>query len=121
MRDENSTTIEFYEKILILERIEILKERITERYKEGRSKRIKCIPHEIRENVGNVGKIWEFKRNFENKVQTPYSITNNEGIKLEKRSKIQEEYTKYYKTLAKTREPDNESQWIIEKEVNKRF
>ena len=54
-------------------------------------------------------------------TQTPYSITNTEGIKLENRSDIQEEYTKYYKKLLKTREPDNEIERMIEEEVNKKF
>ena len=36
---------------------------------------------------------------------------------MDNRSDIQEEYTKYYKTLLKTREPDNESERIIEEEV----
>ena len=35
MREEYSTTIELHEKILILERIKILKEHITEKYKQG--------------------------------------------------------------------------------------
>ena len=35
------------------------------------------------------GKIWKLRED----VQTPYSITNTEGIKLENRSDIQE-YTK---------------------------
>ena len=121
MREEYSTTIELQEKILILERIKILKEHITEKYKEGRSKRINHIAQQIRENVNNGGKIWEVKRRLEKKVQTPYSITNTEGIKLDNRSDIQEEYTKYYKKLLKTREPDNESERIIEEEVNKNF
>ena len=34
---------------------------------------------------------------------------------------IQEEYKKYYKKLLKTREPYNESERIIEEEVNKKF
>ena len=34
---------------------------------------------------------------------------------------IQEEYKKYYKKLLKTREPDNESERIIEEKVNKKF
>ena len=70
------------------------------------------------------GKIWEFNRKLEKKVQEPYSITNYEGIKLQKRSDTQEEYTKYYKTLPKTRKPDNESdesERIIEEEVHKKF
>ena len=101
LREEFSTTEELHEKILILERIKTLKEHITEKYKEGRSKRINCIAQEIRENVDNGGKIWEVKRRLEKKVQTPHSITNTEGIKLEN--------TKYYKNLLKTREPDSES------------
>ena len=121
LREEFSTTEELHEKILILERIKTLKEHITEKYKEGRSKRINCIAQEIRENVDNGGKIWEVKRRLEKKVQTPYSITNAEGIKLQNRLDIQEEYKKYYKKLLKTREPDNESERIIEEEVNKKF
>ena len=121
MREEFSTTEELREKILILERIKTLKEHITEKYKEVRSKRINRIAQEIRENVDNGGKIWEVKRRLEKKVQTPYSITNAEGIKLQNRLDIQEEYKKYYKKLLKTREPDNESERIIEEEVDKKF
>ena len=65
MREEYSNTIELQEKILILQRIKILKEQITEKYKEGRSKRINCIAQEIRENVDNGGKTWELKRDLE--------------------------------------------------------
>ena len=120
MREEYSTTVELHEKILILERIKTLKEHITEKYKEGRSKRINRIAQEIRENVNNGGKIWEVKRRLEKKVQTPYSITNAEGIKLENRLDIQEEYKIYYKKLLKTRESDNESERILE-EVTRKF
>ena len=67
------------------------------------------------------GKIWVVKRRLEKKVQTPYSMTNAEGIKLQNRLDIQEEYKKYYKKLLKIREPDNESERIIEEEVNKKF
>ena len=101
LREEYSTTIKLHE--------------------EDKSKRINCAAQEIRENVDNGGRIWELKRKLEKEVQTPYSITNTEGIKLENRSDIQEEYTKYYKMLLKTREPDNESERIIEEEVNKKF
>ena len=38
LREEYSTTVELHEKILILERIKTLKEHITEKYKEVRSK-----------------------------------------------------------------------------------
>ena len=109
LREEYSTTVQLHEKILILERKKTLKEHITEKYKEGRSKRINRIAEEIRENVDNGGKIWEVERRLEKKVQTPYSITNAKGIKLENKLDIQEEYKKYYKKLQKAREPDNES------------
>ena len=121
LREEFSTMEELHEKILILQRIKTLKEHITEKYKEVRGKRINRIAQEIRENVDNGGKIWEVKRRLEKKVQMPYSITNAEGIKLQNRLDIQEEYKKYYKKLLKTREPDNESERIIEEEVNKKF
>ena len=98
-----------------------MKEHIIEKYKEGRSKRISRIEQEIRENVDNGGKIWELKRKLEKKVQTPYSITNTEGIKLKDRSDIQEEYTRYYKKHLKTREPNNESVRMTEEEINKKF
>ena len=106
MREEYSTTVEPHEKILILERIETLKEHITEKYKEGRSKRINRIAQEIGENVDNGSKIWEVKRRLEKKVRTPYSITNAEGIKLENKFDIEDEYKKYYKKLLKTRETE---------------
>ena len=57
MREEYSTTVELQEKILILERIYTLKEHITEKYKEGRSKRINRIAQEIRKNANSGGKI----------------------------------------------------------------
>ena len=110
MREEYSTTIELREKILILERIKILKEHFIEKYKKDRCKNINCIAQEVRENVDNGGKAWKLKRRLGKKGQTPYSIINTKGIKLKNRSDIQEDYTKYYKTLIKAREPDNESE-----------
>ena len=41
---------------------------------------------------------------------------------MQNRLDIQEKYKKYYKKLPKTRDPDNESERIIEEEeVNKKF
>ena len=40
---------------------------------------------------------------------------------MENRLDMQEGYTKYYKKLLKTRELDNESERVIEEEVNKKF
>ena len=82
LREEYPTTIELHKKMLVLGRIKILKEHITEKNNEGRSKRINRIAQEIRENVDSRGKILELKRKLEKKVQTPYSITNTEGIRF---------------------------------------
>ena len=119
LRQEYSTTNELHKKIL-LERIKVSKEDIIEKYKEGRCERINGMAEEI-ENVEDRDKIWEFKSKLEKMVQTPYSKTDTTGIKLENRSDIQVEYTKYYKALLKTREPGNECESIIEEEVNKTF
>ena len=72
-----------------------MKEYITEKYKEGRSKRINRIAQVIRENADNGGNIWERERKLEKKVQAPYSITNTERVKLKNRSGIQVEYITY--------------------------
>ena len=56
------------------------------------------IAQEIRENVDNGGKIWEVKRRFEKKVETPYSITNTGGIKLGNKLDILEEYKNIIKS-----------------------
>ena len=87
LREKYSATIELHEKILILQIIKVLKEHITEKYKEGRS-----IAQEIEENNDSGGKIWELKGKLEKITQKTYSITNNEGIKMKNRSDIQEEY-----------------------------
>ena len=60
--------------------MKILKEHITEKYKEGRSKKINHIAEKVRENVDGGDKIWKVKRKIEKKIQTPYSITNTKGI-----------------------------------------
>ena len=40
---------------------------------------------------------------------------------MQNRLDMQEEYTKYIRTLVKTREPDNKCERIINEEVNKKF
>ena len=69
LREECLTAIELLEKILILERIKILKECITEKYIEGRIKRINHVAQEIRENVDNGGKIWNSRENLKRKFR----------------------------------------------------
>ena len=83
LRQGYSTTIELHDKIIIIivsspeillwlnnvEKIKTLKEYITEKYKEGRSKTINHMAQEVRENVENGSKIWELKRKLKKKVQ----------------------------------------------------
>ena len=51
LRKEYSTTVELHEKMLILERIKIWKEHITEKYKDGRSKKIHHITRKLRKDL----------------------------------------------------------------------
>ena len=51
LRKEYSTTVELHEKMLILERIKIWKEHITEKYKDGRSKKIHHIKRKLRKDL----------------------------------------------------------------------
>ena len=121
LRKEYSNEKQIHEKMLIIERIKILKEHIVEKYKEIRSKKINHIAEEIRANVDNGGKIWEVKRKLKRRMNEPYCINNAEGVKLEDRTDILEEYKNYYSQLLKTREADDEFERLIEKEVEQKF
>ena len=67
MREKYSITIELHENILILKRIKIMKEHITEKYIKVCNKRINRIVQGIRENVDNGAKIWKLKMIFKRK------------------------------------------------------
>ena len=50
--------------------------------KENRSRRIIKVAQQIKSNVDNGGKIWEFKQNFQRRNQTPHTITDKKLIEL---------------------------------------
>ena len=63
-----------YGKYEIIERIKLKKEHITDKMKEKRSRRIIKVTQQIKSNVDNGGKIFEFKRKLQRKNQTPHTI-----------------------------------------------
>ena len=58
----------------MIERIKFIKEHITNKMKENRSRRIIKVAQQIKSNVENEGKIWEVKREIQRKNQTPDTI-----------------------------------------------
>ena len=58
----------------MIERIKFIKEHITNKMRENRSRRIIKVAQQIKSNVENEGKIWEVKRKIQRKNQTPDTI-----------------------------------------------
>ena len=58
----------------MIERIKFIKEHITNKMKENRSRRIIKVAQQIKSNVENERKIWEVKRKIQRKNQTPDTI-----------------------------------------------
>ena len=121
LRKEIKNSKSKYDKSILLERIKILKEHIIDKLRDGRAKKIEKIAESIKNNIDNGGKIWEVKRKFKKRDQTPHFITNSEGQKLEEKDDIVTEYGKYYKQLLQIRQPDNKEEEEIEQMVNKKF
>ena len=63
-----------------MESAKLIKEHITDKMKENRSRRIIKVAQQIKSNVDNGGKILEFKQNFQRKNQTPHTITDEKLI-----------------------------------------
>ena len=61
LRAQYQNTENIYEKTVIIERIKLIKEHITDKMKENRSRRIIKVAQQIKSNVDNGGKIWEVK------------------------------------------------------------
>ena len=61
LRAQYQNTENIYEKTVIIERIKLIMELITDKKKENRSSRIIKVAQEIKSNVDNGGKIWEVK------------------------------------------------------------
>ena len=61
LRAQQQNIENIYEKTVIIERIKLIKEHITDKMKENRSRRIIKVAQQIKSNVDNGGKIWEIK------------------------------------------------------------
>ena len=61
MRAQYQNTENIYEKTVIIERIKLIKEHITDKMKENRSRRIIRVAKQVKSNADNAGKIWKNK------------------------------------------------------------
>ena len=100
-------TTDAREKRILKDSLKLLKERITDKIKEGRDNRIKRIGESISNNSDNGRKIWEVKQRVKRKDETPHCIINSDGRKVENKEEILKEYQKYYESLLQTRPPEN--------------
>ena len=60
-----------YEKTVTIEWIKIIKEHITDKIIENRSRRIIKVAQKIKSNVDSGGKIWEIKQKLQKKMKQP--------------------------------------------------
>ena len=74
LRAQYQNTEYLHQKMVIIERIKLIQEHITDKMKENRSRRIIKIAQQIKSGVDNGGKIWELKRRFQRKSQTSHTI-----------------------------------------------
>ena len=58
-----------YEETVTIEWIKIIKEHITDKIKENRSRRIIKVVQKIKSNVDSGGKIWEIKQKLQKKMK----------------------------------------------------
>ena len=86
-------------KIILKDRLKLLKEHITDQIKEGKGNQIKGIGESMSINIDNGKKIWEVKRKVKVKDETPHFIINSERRKIENKEEILEEYQNYYESL----------------------
>ena len=121
MRAQYQNTENIYEKTVIIERIKLIKEHITDKMKENRSRRIIKVAQQIKSNVDNGGKIWEVKRKVQRKNQTPHTFKDEKSNRMESSSQISEECKKYYENLLKTRQSETAEETRIDCKVEKKF
>ena len=82
MRAQYQNTENIYEKTVIIQRIKLIKEHITDKMKENRSRRIIRVAKQIKSNANNAGKIWKIKRKVQRKNQTPHTIKDEKTTEL---------------------------------------
>ena len=121
MRAQYQNTENIYEKTVIIERIKLIKEHITDKMKENRSRRIIKVAQQIKSNVDNGGKIWEVKRKVQRKNQTPHTTKDEKNNRIESSSQILEEYKKYYENLLKPRQSERAEETQIQFKIEKEF
>ena len=101
--------------------MKLIKEHITDKMKENRSRRIIEVAQQIKLNGGNGGKIREIKQKVQRKNQTPHTIKDEKNNTIEFLSQILEEYKKYYENLLKTRQSKTAEETQIQCKVEKEF
>ena len=74
LRTQYQNTENVHEKTVITERIKLTKERITDKMKGNRSRRVIKVAQQIKPNVDNGGQMWEIKQKVQRKNQTPHTI-----------------------------------------------
>ena len=121
LRAQYQNTENIYEKTVIIERIKLIKEHITDKMKENRSRRIIKVAQQIKSNVDNGGKIWEVKRKVQRKNQTPHTFKDEKSNRMESSSQISGECKKYYENLLKTRQSETAEETQIQFKVEKEF
>ena len=121
LRAQYQNTENIYEKTVIIERIKLIKEHITDKMKENRSRRIIKVAQQIKSNVDNGGKIWEVKRKVQRKNQTPHTTKDEKNNRIESSSQILEEYKKYYENLLKPRQSERAEETQIQFKIEKEF
>ena len=78
LRVQYESTENVYEKVII-ERIKLIKDHITNKIKENRNMRIIKVAQQIKLSVDNRGKTWEIKRKVQRKNQTPQTIKDKKA------------------------------------------
>ena len=106
MRTQYQNTENIYKNTVIIERIKLIKEHITDKTKENRSRRII--------------KICEIKQKFQRQNETPHTIKDKKNNRIESSSQILEEYKKY-ENLLKTRQSETSEETQIQCKVEKEF
>ena len=106
LRAQYQNTANVYEKTVITGKVKLMKEYITDKMEENRSRRIIKVARQIKSNVGSGEKIWEIKRKVQIKNQTPHLIKNEKHSRIECSSQILEEYKKYYENLLNRRQSE---------------
>ena len=119
LRAQYQNTENIYENTVIIQRIKLIKEHITDKMKENRSTRIIKVAQQIKSNVDNGAKIWGVKRKVQRKNQTPRTIKDEKNNRIESSSQILEEYRKYYENLLKTRQSETAEETQIQFKVEK--